>query len=154
MERLLSFHGQQGIKDTYVSRVRLHAAADEIVKGQYWQDGKGCAVGCTVHSSSHNAYEIEMGIPAGLAKLEDVIFERLPNAEAKTFPLEFIEAVPVGVDLLPVIFKFSLWLINDKEVGFFHKLTEKKDKDFFTKAITILQKEIDGVATVEEREAF
>lgn len=52
-----SFHNDQKIKTKYLARVRAHQKADEIIKGQYWEDGKGCAVGCTLHSSNHNAYE-------------------------------------------------------------------------------------------------
>lgn len=46
---LIAFHGKQSIKDEYLARVRAHKAADEIIKGVYWEKGKGCAVGCTVH---------------------------------------------------------------------------------------------------------
>ena len=58
-----AFHNNPAIKEKYLARVRAHAAADEIIKGQYWQNGRGCAVGCTIHSSSHKAYEDELGIP-------------------------------------------------------------------------------------------
>lgn len=57
MDKLLSFHGKQEIKDQYIERIKAHAIADEIVKGQYWEDGKGCAVGCTIHGSNHLDYE-------------------------------------------------------------------------------------------------
>jgi hypothetical protein len=116
-EPLLSFHGKQEIKDKYVERVKLHAAADEIIQGTYWQNGKGCAVGCTVHSADHSAYETELGIPRIIARLEDRIFERLTNGEAKAFPLRFITAVPVGKDLTPVWKKFLVWLLVDSETG-------------------------------------
>lgn len=48
---LLSFHGKQSIKDKYIKRLKLHYKMDEIVKGKYWENGKGCAVGCTIHSN-------------------------------------------------------------------------------------------------------
>jgi hypothetical protein len=86
MTKLISFHGDQAIKDKYLARVRAHAAADEIIKGTYWQGGKGCADGCTVHSDSHDAYETEIGISWRLALVEDSLFERIPNAEAKLWP--------------------------------------------------------------------
>jgi hypothetical protein len=50
-----TFHGRLSIKKKYVARVRGHRLADQIVKGKYWENGKGCAVGCTVHSASHAA---------------------------------------------------------------------------------------------------
>lgn len=44
---LLVFHGKPAVKAKYLKRVRAHAKADEIVSGRYWENGKGCAVGCT-----------------------------------------------------------------------------------------------------------
>jgi hypothetical protein len=47
--QILSFHGKQELKDEYVARVKAHRLADEIRQGYYWQDGKGCQWGCTLH---------------------------------------------------------------------------------------------------------
>lgn len=58
-----AFHGDLKIKEKYLVRIRAHAAADEIVKGQYWEDGKGCAVGCTIHSNDHSLYPKLFDIP-------------------------------------------------------------------------------------------
>ena len=49
--RMLAFHNDPSIKAEYLSRVAEHAAADQIIHGTYWMDGKGCAVGCTIHGS-------------------------------------------------------------------------------------------------------
>ena len=51
-------------KAKYVKRMRQHAEADEIVQGQYWENGKGCATGCLMHSSEpHKEMEEKLGIP-------------------------------------------------------------------------------------------
>jgi len=113
MSALLSFHGDSAIKEIYLDRIRAHADADEIVHGQYWENGKGCAVGCTIHSSQHDRYETDLGVPEWLAHLEDTIFENLSNGEAKTFPLEFLESIPVGVRLEPVKWKFCAFLLRE-----------------------------------------
>src|SRR3990172_1540608 len=110
---MLAFHNDAALKARKLAQVRAHEAADEVIKGQYWENGKGCAVGCTVHSSSHVAYETEMGIPQMLARLEDRIFEGMSNAEAKRFPARFIEAISVGADLSLVGWKFLHWLVAD-----------------------------------------
>ena len=110
---LLSFHGDPKVKKKYLSRVKAHAKADEIIKGQYWDDKKGCAVGCTIHSSDHSAYEKELGLPEWLAKLEDVIFEGLPNGEAKKWPSQFLEAIPVGINLDKVKWKFCVFVLKE-----------------------------------------
>jgi len=91
-----AYHSKQEIKDFYLQRMQAHYDADEIEKGFYWKGGKGCAVGCTLHSGDHAAYESELGIPRIIARLEDGIFEGLSNERAKEFPLQFLVAVPVG----------------------------------------------------------
>ena len=105
-----AFHNDPQIKAKYLARVKAHAQADEIIHGKYWQDGKGCAVGCTVHSSTHSDYETKLGIPQAIARLEDVIFEGLENSEAKRFPAQFLRAIPVGADLSRVTALFLLAL--------------------------------------------
>jgi hypothetical protein len=94
-----AFHNNAAIKSFYLDRIRAHAAADEIQKGFYWEAGRGCAVGCTVHGDDHAAYETELGIPMWLALLEDKIFEGLPIEEAKRWPERFLSAITVGQDL-------------------------------------------------------
>lgn len=127
--KLLSFHNDPAIKEKYLNRLHLHYKADEIIQGTYWQNGKGCAVGCTVHSRNHESYESELGIPRVLAYLEDGIFEGLPNEKAKEFPIQFLEAIPVGVDLEPVWRKFMIWLLIDENEGVIrHAKTAKTKK--------------------------
>ncbi|MGG6283718.1 hypothetical protein ACQ4M3_19225 [Leptolyngbya sp. AN03gr2] len=45
--------------------------------------------------------------------MEDRIFEGLENREAKEFPLEFLEAIPVGADLSNVWNLFAVWLLEE-----------------------------------------
>ena len=113
MTKLLAFHGDAAIKKKYLARVRAHAKADQIIKGQYWENGKGCAVGCTVHSDNHGAYQDELGIPEWLARLEDTLFEGLPNGHAAKFPAQFLSSIRVGADLEPVRWKFALILLAE-----------------------------------------
>jgi len=114
---LIAFHGDKAIKEKYLARVEAHRVADEIIHGEYWRDGKGCAVGCTVHSSSHAAYETELGIPRLLARLEDGIFESIPNGRSKLWPEQFLSAIPVGADLSLVWPRFAVWMLVDPEQG-------------------------------------
>lgn len=110
---LLSYHNNPKVKEHYLARVRAHRDAGEIVKGVYWKNGKGCGVGCTIHSSDIAAYETKLGLPMWLAKLEDVLFEGIENQEAKNFPLAFLEAIPVGVTLDHVRWQFCLFLMQE-----------------------------------------
>jgi hypothetical protein len=112
-----TFHGDIAIREKYLQRLKGHAAADEIIKGLYWENGKGCAIGCTIHSDKHDAYEDELGIPVVLAYIEDTIFENLPNHLAKTWPIRFFEAIPFDVDLELIWPKFGKWLSIDSDFG-------------------------------------
>ena len=116
-QTLRAFHGDPKIKEHYLSRVEMHAKADEIIHGKYWEDGKGCAVGCTIHSANHAAYESELGIPRVLAQLEDGIFESLENGESKKWPGRFLSAIEPGADLGMVWPRFSVWLLVDAKWG-------------------------------------
>ncbi len=117
-----AFHGKASIKKKYLARVKKHYELDEIVQGVYWENGKGCAVGCTLEydnkgESIHQRMEDELGIPRILVRLEDRIFEGLSNGQAKKFPLEFLEAIPVEADLSMVWPKFIVWVLTDKKNG-------------------------------------
>lgn len=109
-----AFHNDPLIKEKYIQRIKAHTLADQIIKGIYWENGKGCAVGCTIHNSEHGNYEIELGIPIILARVEDGIFEKLPNELAKTWPLRFLESINVGADLSKIWDKFAIFLLTDK----------------------------------------
>jgi hypothetical protein len=114
---LIAFHGDPAIKEKYLSRVSAHAAADELIQGTGWEDGKGCAVGCTLHRYEHAGFETELGIPEELAYLQDGIFEGLPNGEAKAFPAQFLSAIQPGADLSLVWSRFAVWMLTDEEQG-------------------------------------
>jgi hypothetical protein len=114
---MLAFHSKSEEKASILKQLRAHAKADEIVKGQYWEGGKGCAVGCTIHSNHHVEYEARFGIPQMLARLEDCIFEGLPNVEAKKWPVRFMMAIEPGVDLSRVGWKFLYWVLTDPETN-------------------------------------
>ena len=111
---MLAFHNDPAIKAKYLHRVEVHAAADEIIHGTYWERGKGCAVGCTVHSSSHKAYEDELGIPRMLARLEDTLFEGQSNGKSKEFPARFLSVIQPGADLSRVGWQFLHWLLTEE----------------------------------------
>jgi hypothetical protein len=119
---MTAFHDNPAIKAKYLARLAAHEAADEIIHGKYWENGKGCAVGCTIHGSDHEKYESELGIPQGLARLEDSLFEGQPKGEAKTFPRRFLEAAKPGADLSRVQWLFLHWLLTEGVAGRDHPL--------------------------------
>ena len=114
---MIAFHGKKEEKTRILKQLRAHAKADEIIKGYYWKNGKGCAVGCTIHSGEHSEYETRFGIPQMLARLEDRIFEGLPDSEAQKWPIQFMTAVTPGADLSRVGWQFLHWLLTDETVN-------------------------------------
>jgi hypothetical protein len=97
-------------KTEFVKELKAHQAADNFVRGSYWERGKGCAVGCSLEAISrikslkfsfdnHKLYEAHLGIPEWMARLEDSIFEGIGEQRAKVWPVEFAEAIHVGADL-------------------------------------------------------
>jgi hypothetical protein len=128
---MIAYHGKNEVRDFYTNRVRLHQSQDEIIQGTGWENGKGCAVGCTLHSYQHDGYPIELGIPIELAYLQDCIFEGLPNSEAKNFPLRFLESIKVGADLTDVA---RLWKIANLE-----KLLISQESSSYEKRDDILE---------------
>jgi hypothetical protein len=115
---MVAFHGDPAIKERYLSRVRGHREADEIVQWYgYWHGGRGCAIGCTLHSDDHAAYETELGIPRAIAQLEDGIFEGLEVGLARQWPERFLAAITPGADLSRVLPQFFVWLLVDPTDG-------------------------------------
>ena len=112
-----AFHNDPAVRQKYLDRVEAHRKADELVHGQYWTGGRGCAVGCTIHSSDHRQYEAELGIPVEIAHLEDSLFERMPRANAQEWPGKFLAAIPLGADLSMVIPHFLYWVLGDEKDG-------------------------------------
>ena len=95
-QALRAYHGDPAVKAKYIARMRAHQEADELIRGTYWKNGKGCAIGCTVHSSEHKAYETELGMPEWFALLEDQIFESMSQKASCRFPMRLLSAIPVG----------------------------------------------------------
>jgi len=128
---MFAYHNDPSIKEAILAQLSSHALADELVKGLYWEDGKGCAVGCTIHSGDHAEYESRFGIPQMLAHLEDRIFEGLPNNKAKEWPCRFMGAIRPGADLSRVGWKFLHWLMTDASVnpGINHPLVKTAVED-------------------------
>ena len=108
-----AFFGDVSIKARYLARVKVHVAADAIIQGAGWEGGKGCAIGCTFEDYDHSKYESELNVPTAVARLEDVIFEGLPNSEAQKLPVGWLEAIPVGSDQSLTHWKFLHWLLLD-----------------------------------------
>ncbi len=116
-----AFHNDLKIKEKYLKRLKAHEEADEFIKGKYWENGKGCAVGCTIRGNDHSKYETELGIPEWLAHIEDIIFEGLPDVAAKKWPIRFLSAIKVGSYLDKIKIPFLIFVVESTLDKFNHE---------------------------------
>ena len=117
-----------------LAELREHVAADKLVSGLYWENGKGCAVGCTLHSyakvigdrkikyGDHSIYDRFLGEGGHmLGRLEDCIFEGMINKDAQDWPERFLvsalKSIERGATLKFVGWKFLHWLLTDETVN-------------------------------------
>jgi hypothetical protein len=94
-----AYHNDPAVKAKYEARFAAHRAADEVIQGQGFDNGRGCFVGCTLDDYDHSRFPEELGWPEWLARLADTIFERLPDEDAPQFGTDLLAAVNPGVDL-------------------------------------------------------
>ena len=113
-QALRAYHGDPAVKAKYIARMRAHQKADELIHDMYWKNGKGGAIGCTVHSNDRTAYETDLGMPEWFASLEDMIFENLSEAASFRFPMRLLSAIPVGFAEWDRLYhKFCAYVLRD-----------------------------------------
>ena len=124
---MLSYHNDENLKALVVAEMKKHQEQDQFIKGTYNNQNikfKGCAVGCTIDSVNkilrksyktceHKVFEEALGIPEWLARLQDSFFEYLPVGDNSQFAVDFISAVPTGVNLEPVKWKFCSFILKE-----------------------------------------
>ena len=124
---MLSYLNDKKLKTAIVKEMKEHQKHDQFIKGSYGKENgifKGCSVGCAVHSlnrikgitipyGSHSRLAEAIGIPEWLWLLNDTLFENLPDGENSQFSVDFLNAVPVGVDLTSVRWKFCAFILKE-----------------------------------------
>ena len=105
-----AYHNDPKVKQKYVSRMQAHINADELVRGEGFVDGHGCAVGCILNKYDHSAFPEELGVPEWIARLIDDIHEHTSDEVWPTFALDFLQAIPEGKDLEPIKYHLSIFI--------------------------------------------
>jgi hypothetical protein len=143
-----AYHNDESVKAKYLSRVRAHRAADELIQGAtqgHTSEGfRGCAVVCTLERYDHGGYETELGIPRALARIEDGIFEGLSPKDAMAWPEQFLEAIPVGADLSGIKEQFLFWLLVDPVDGVIKYAKTQRSKEAIEKVGELYRRKIAG----------
>lgn len=102
-----------------------HAAADEYIAGSYqWEDGTGCAIGCTIRDAitlgilpvdtppnDHHKLAAATGVPLKVWRWCDHIFEGLPPDEWPDWTPRFLRAIRPDADYSDLDGRLSeLWI--------------------------------------------
>lgn len=122
-----AFKGDPKIKAAAIQEMEEHKRLDHLARGNYWdpRTNTGCAIGCMAGVKVENPHAFvagKLGLPEGLLRQVDNLFENIPGGEHVEWPLQFLEAVPVGANLDLVYPKYMLALSTDKTWGL-RKLT-------------------------------
>jgi hypothetical protein len=150
-------------KERFLYHLKEHQVADSIVQNfgyapDNFSEGmefKGCAVGCSLHSialeigkiesfGDHFLYEKYLNIPEWLARVQDIVFEGLPEHHAKLWPLKFGDAINVGADLDKIKPAFMIFILqsvleNVKDDKF------KEQRDAVLKVIELWRRDDIGI---------
>ena len=124
---LISYHNDKFLKSKIVKEMKLHQEQDRFIKGSYSHINggfHGCAVGCAIDSmniqlkknyayDNHKVFEEAIGVPEWLARLSDTIFEGLSDKENSQFAVDFLKAIPVGINLEPIKWKFCAYILKE-----------------------------------------
>jgi hypothetical protein len=103
-----------GQQDEVRARIAAHRAADQIVQGVGFQDGRGCAVGCALDRYDHAEYVRVLGVPPEIAHLVDRIHEGLSLELALSWPGRVAAALTPGADTTHAWTRFALWLLTEE----------------------------------------
>ena len=120
---MLSFNNDPALKEKFVESAIRHRDLDMLLAGTYSTVDskgkfKGCSVGCFANDikfdcdyvgrTPHFQVANYFHIPEWLVCVQDTIFEYLPESERSNWHVEFAEAIPVGVNLEPVLNKSDI----------------------------------------------
>ena len=120
-----TFNNDSNLKEELIAKLKHHQELDTFIQGQ-WLDTesgkvegngfKGCFYGCTMQTSENplQKFSEKYSIERWFTDITEKIFEGLPSNEANMFPLQCIEALPVGVDLNIIKSKWNIVVLTDQ----------------------------------------
>lgn len=98
-----SFYDNMSIKALCIKNIQLQADAGNLVQGIEWENASGGFIGCSINKYDFELWSKETGLPKWLGYYCEQIFQGLKYADALHFAINIYQAIPVGVDLTPVI---------------------------------------------------
>jgi hypothetical protein len=118
-----AFHNDPEFKSQLVAAAIEHRKSDDYIAGAYAEGNgrfRGCSVGCSLHDVQklrgvkvvdHGDHELlaqTLGVPEWLCRLQDSIFEGLPDDKRSRWTERLYAAIPIGADLEPVKHKLAI----------------------------------------------
>jgi thioredoxin len=126
-----AFYGDPALRNTVVERVRQHIDAEQIAPAERLPicdeaNGRYSLMGAALHSADLDRYEGTFGIPAELGTLEECVHNYfmqfvsdaqgkrfLFREQARDYPIDWLQSIPLGADLQSVTPRFLSWLLLD-----------------------------------------
>lgn len=121
-----AWHNSFRLKAETIEQLRALRSEGRVIQGYYWEEGRGCAIGCILESlrratgrplpAGHADYRAAarwIGIPQVILSIVDDIHDGLPAEDAQRWPEQFLTAIPVGADLSTVWPRFAAWQVID-----------------------------------------
>lgn len=102
-----AFNNDQKLKDELLVELKKHQELDDFIQGAWLSDEKnkngdfkGCFYGCTMQTEEdpRKAFSEKYQIDLSFVHMTEKIFEGLPQKEARLFPLQSIEKIPLNFD--------------------------------------------------------
>lgn len=147
---MIKFTQQQAEEN--LARAKAHFAVDEmLVKGHYGKINgsfKGCSIGCQIYDltgeinedSPHEQLEGLTGIPEWFLRLQDCIFEGLPEPENRAWHVDVAQALK---DACPINFELLLHRIHIAILRVSHKKTGPSG-EVVQRVLNLHQRSVDG----------
>ncbi len=128
-----AFHGDAAVKQAVIERLQRHWSAGHVrpwFSMAFSEPPGHCSVmGATIEGTDADAYERELGIPAGAGYLHEALlmhcghqpwsadFRDSPPFEiadfARDYPVQWLQAVPLGANLGLLVPRFVAWLMHE-----------------------------------------
>lgn len=143
-----AFHGNEKLKQKYLSQIRRHGTTEEMWHGIYsYNDGHDCFSGCIIHKCDDATPE-KVGIPQGLFWLHHSLFKELWRDDvAETmmnWPGRFFRSIKTGSELSKVFPFFMCWFLIDKNDGIINYAASSKQKKGIEKVFNLYRKILSG----------
>jgi hypothetical protein len=153
--KLQSYNNDPKLKEQLVSAMIADKKAEKLVQGQFYENNKGCNIGCAEFELSqiigeeftntrHQYLSENLQIPEFLLYLADTIFENLPHEESQKWAgADFWQAIPVGKDLTLLENKIKIEILINPDFGCYPYANDKT-KAIIDRLVALHQQKIDG----------